>query len=52
MPPTSFGRVSGYGTYEKVGDFRKEDPKAKKERKAVAAESEKREVEVLREQMQ
>ena len=24
--PTSAGRVSGYGTYDKVGDFKKEDP--------------------------
>lgn len=52
LPPTSSGRVSGYGTYEKVGNFRKEDPEAKKERKAAAAAaSGKREVEVLREQM-
>ena len=53
MPPTSAGRVSGYGTYDKVGDFKKEDPEAKKARKAVAAAaaSEKREVEKLWEQM-
>jgi hypothetical protein len=42
--------------YDKVGDFKKEDREAKKERKAataaaVAAASEKREVEKLREQM-
>ena len=54
MPPTSAGRVSGYGTYDKVGDFKKEDPEAKKARKAVTAAvaaSKKREVEKLREQM-
>jgi len=56
LPPTSSGRVSGYGTYEKVGNFRKEDPEAKKERKAAAAAaaaaaSGKRELEELREQM-
>jgi hypothetical protein len=55
LPPTSSGRVSGYGTYEKVGNFRKEDPEAKKERKAAAAAAEaasgKRELEELREQM-
>ena len=51
MPPTSAGRVSGYGTYDKVGDFKKEDPEAKKARKAAAAAvaSEKRKVEKLRE---
>jgi hypothetical protein len=47
--------VAGYGTYDKVGDFKKEDCEAKKERKATAAAaavaSEKREVEKLREQM-
>jgi hypothetical protein len=37
LPPTSAGRVAGYGTYDKVGDFKKEDREAKKERKAVAA---------------
>jgi hypothetical protein len=37
LPPTSAGRVAGYGMYTKVGDFKKEDRKAKKERKAVAA---------------
>jgi hypothetical protein len=53
LPPTSAGRVAGYGTYEKVGDFKKEDREAKKERKAAAAAaaSEKHEVEKLREQM-
>ena len=54
MPPTSAGRVSGYGTYDKVGDFKKEDTEAKKARKAAAAAaaaSEKRKVEKLREQM-
>jgi hypothetical protein len=55
LPPTSAGRVAGYGTYDKVGDFKKEDHKAKKERKAataaVVAASEKCEVEKLREQM-
>ena len=41
-----------YGTYDKVGNFKKEDPEAKKARKAAAeAASEKREVEKLREQM-
>jgi hypothetical protein len=29
--------VAGYGTYDKVGDFKKEDREAKKERKATAA---------------
>jgi hypothetical protein len=49
--------VAGYGTYDKVGDFKKEDREAKKERKAAAAAvvaataSERREVEKLREQM-
>jgi hypothetical protein len=46
--------VAGYGTYDKVGDFKKEDRDVKKERKAVAAAaaaSERREVEKLREQM-
>jgi hypothetical protein len=54
LPPTLAGRVAGYGMYDKVGDFKKEDREAKKERKAavaVAAASEKREVEKLREQM-
>jgi hypothetical protein len=54
LPPTSAGRVDGYGTYNKVGDFKKENHEAKKERKAiaaVAATSERREVEKLREQM-
>jgi hypothetical protein len=58
LPPTSAGRVAGYGTYDKVGDFKKEDREAKKERKAmaavaaaVAAASERREVEKLRKQM-
>jgi hypothetical protein len=56
LPPTSAGRVASYGTYDKVGDFNKEDRKAKKERKATAAvaaatASERREVEKLREQM-
>jgi hypothetical protein len=54
LPPTSAGRVVGYGTYDKVGDFKKEDREVKKERKAAAAAavaSEKREVEKLREQM-
>jgi cell division protein FtsB len=41
--------------YDKVGNFKKEDRKAKKERKAAtaaaAAASERREVEKLREQM-
>ena len=36
LPPTLAGRVSGYGTYDKVGDFKKEDPEAKKARKAAA----------------
>jgi hypothetical protein len=52
--PTSAGRVAGYGTYDKVGDFKKEEHEAKKERKAVAAAaaaSERRKVEKLREQM-
>jgi hypothetical protein len=49
--------VAGYGTYDKVGDFKKEDREAKKERKAAAAAvaavtaSERCEVEKLREQM-
>jgi hypothetical protein len=46
--------MAGYGTYDKVGDFKKEDRKAKKERKAaaaVAAATEEREVEKLQEQM-
>jgi hypothetical protein len=45
--------VAGYGTYDKVGNFKKEDREAKKERKtaAAAAASERREVEKLREQM-
>jgi hypothetical protein len=50
LPPTSAGRVAGYGTYKKVGDFKKVDCEAKKERKAataVAAASEKCEVEKL-----
>jgi hypothetical protein len=54
LPPTLAGRMAGYGTYEKVGDFKKEDCKAKKERKATAAAaaaSEKCEVEKLQEQM-
>jgi hypothetical protein len=56
LPPTSASRVAGYGTYDKVGDFKKEDREAKKERKAAAAAaaataSERREVEKLREQM-
>jgi hypothetical protein len=40
--------VAGYGTYDKVGDFKKEDPEVKKQRKAAAAAaaaSERREVE-------
>jgi hypothetical protein len=50
--PTSAGRVAGYGTYDKVGNFKKEDHEAKKERKAAAAAaSERREVEKLWEQM-
>jgi succinate dehydrogenase/fumarate reductase flavoprotein subunit len=56
LPPISAGRVAGYGTYDKVGDFKKEDREVKKERKAAAAAaaaaaSESREVEKLREQM-
>jgi hypothetical protein len=53
LPPTSVGHVAGYGTYNKVGDFKKEDREAKKERKAAAAAtaSERREVEKLQEQM-
>jgi hypothetical protein len=35
LPPTSTGRVASYGTYDKVGDFKKEDREAKKERKAA-----------------
>jgi hypothetical protein len=53
LPLTSAGRVAGNGTYDKVGDFKKEDREAKKESKAaaVAAASERREVKKLREQM-
>jgi hypothetical protein len=57
LPLTSAGRVAYYGTYDKVGDFKKEDREAKKERKATAtvaaaaAASERREVEKLWEQM-
>jgi hypothetical protein len=56
LPPTSDGRVAGYDMYDKVGDFKKEDREAKKERKATAAAaaataSERHEVEKLREQM-
>jgi hypothetical protein len=55
LPPTSAGRVAGYGTYDKVGNFKKEDHEAKKERKAAAAAavtaSERSDVEKLREQM-
>jgi cell division protein FtsB len=56
LPLTSAGRVAGYGTYNKVGDFKKEDHEVKKERKAAAvvaaaAASERREVKKLREQM-
>jgi hypothetical protein len=54
FPLTSAGRVASYGMYDKVGDFKKEDREAKKERKATAvaaATSERREVEKLREQM-
>jgi hypothetical protein len=55
FPPTSASRVAGYGTYDKVGDFKKEDRAAKRERKAAAAAaaaaSERREVEKLWEQM-
>jgi hypothetical protein len=49
--------VAGYGTYDKVGDFKKEDREAKIERKAAAAAtaaaaaSERRKVEKLSEQM-
>jgi hypothetical protein len=32
LPPTSAGRVAGYGTYDKVGDCKKEDHEAKRER--------------------
>jgi hypothetical protein len=54
LPPTSAGRVAGYGTYNKVGDFKKEDREAKKERKATTAiaaaiASERCEVEKLQE---
>jgi hypothetical protein len=55
LPLTSAGRVAGYGMYDKVGNFKKEDRKAKKERKAAAAAaaaaSEKCKVEKLWEQM-
>jgi hypothetical protein len=55
LPPTSAGRVAGYCTYDKVGDFKKEDREAKKERKAAAAAaataSERCKVEKLLEQM-
>jgi hypothetical protein len=57
LPPTLTGRVAGYGTYDKVGDFKKEDREAKKERTATAmaaaaaTASERHEVEKLREQM-
>jgi cell division protein FtsB len=54
LPPTSAGRVAGYGTYDKVGDFKKDDSNAKKERNAAAAAaatSEKHEVENLREKI-
>jgi hypothetical protein len=56
LPLTLAGRVAGYGTYDKVGDFKKEGHEAKKERKAAAAAvaavaSEKHKVEKLREQM-
>jgi hypothetical protein len=52
LPPTLAGRVAGYGTYDKVGDFKKEDREAKKERKATTAAAavtarERREVEKL-----
>jgi hypothetical protein len=47
--------MAGYGTYDKVGDFKKEDHEAKKERKATAVAvmavmvtaSERREVEKI-----
>jgi hypothetical protein len=51
LPLTSAGRVAGNGTYDKVGNFKKEDREAKKGRKAAAAASERREVEKLQEQM-
>jgi hypothetical protein len=56
LPPTLAGSVAGYGTYDKVGDFKKEDREVKKERKAAVAAaavvaSEKCEAEKLWEQM-
>jgi hypothetical protein len=56
LPPTTAGRMAGYGTYDKVGEFKKEDHETKKERKATSvaaavATSEKCEVEKLQEQM-
>jgi hypothetical protein len=56
LPLTAAGCVASYGTYNKVGNFKKEDCEVKKERKVVAvvatvAASEKRKVEKLREHM-
>ena len=48
MPPTSAGRVSGFGTSMKFGEYYKDEIKKRKERKSQSTAKEKEEVEELK----
>ena len=43
VPPTSAGRVSGFGTSMKFGEYYKDDIKKRRERKSQSSAKEKRE---------
>ena len=52
MPPTSAGRVSGFGTSMKFGEYYKDGMKKRKERKSQSLANDKEEVEELKKKVE
>ena len=52
LPPTSAGRVSGFGTSMKFGEYYKDDIKKRRERKSQSSAKEKEKVEQLQKQVE
>jgi len=52
MPPTSAGRVSGFGTSMKFGEYYKDDITKRKERKSQSSAKDKEEVEQLKKKVE
>ena len=52
MPPTSVGRVSGFGTSMKFGEYYNDGMKKRKERKSQSSAKDKEEVEELKKKVE